>query len=48
MADGGFRFLLVAFQYLVGWGLINSVISMNLFSYQQIESIRWRSLVAIR
>ena len=38
IACGGFSFLLLPFQYLVGWGEINLVISMNLFHFQNIES----------
>jgi hypothetical protein len=33
MAGGGFVFLLLPFQYLVGWGIINLVISINLFLF---------------
>jgi hypothetical protein len=29
MAYGGFKFLLLTFQYLVGWGIINLVVSIN-------------------
>jgi hypothetical protein len=29
MAGGGFVFLLLPFQYLVGWGIFNLVISIN-------------------
>jgi hypothetical protein len=47
MAGGGFEFLLLTFQCLVGWGLNNLVISVNLFRYQHVESFRWRSLCAI-
>ena len=46
MACGGFRFLLLTFQYLVGWGLINLVIRMNLVRLVHIVSQRlmrlWR------
>jgi hypothetical protein len=38
MANGGFRFLLLPFQYLVGWGIFNLVISMNLFRYRHYEN----------
>jgi hypothetical protein len=48
MAGGGFTFLLLPFHYLVGWGIINLVISMNLFRFQQLAGYRCRSLVAIR
>jgi hypothetical protein len=48
MAGGGFRFLLVAFQYLVGWGFINLVLSMNLFRLVYFESYECGSLAAIR
>ena len=43
MAGGGFKFLLLTFQYLVGWGIFNLVISMNLFRYQQFENYQRRS-----
>jgi len=48
MANGGFRFLLLTFQYFVGWGLINLVISMNLFRFQQLENYQRRSLAPVR
>jgi hypothetical protein len=48
MAGGGFGFLLLTFQYLVGWGLINLVISMNLFRLVQFESFQCGSLTAVR
>jgi hypothetical protein len=44
MAVGGFKFLLLTFQYLVGWGIFNLVISMNLFRFQHIENYQRRSL----
>jgi hypothetical protein len=48
MACGGFRFLLLTFQYLVGWGLIKLVVSMNLFRWVHYESYQRRSLTAVR
>jgi len=48
MANGGLTFLLLPFQYLVGWEEINLVISMNLFRLVQIESWSRRSLAPIR
>jgi hypothetical protein len=45
MANGGLTFLLLPFQYLVGWGIFNLVISMNLFRLQQFESYQRRSLL---
>ena len=43
MANGGLTFLLLPFQYLVGWEGINLVISVNSFRYQQIKSYQRRS-----
>jgi hypothetical protein len=37
-ANGGLTFLLLPFEYLVGWGIINLVFSMNSFRYQQLEN----------
>jgi hypothetical protein len=48
MAGGGFTFLLLTFQYLVGWGIINLVIGINLFRFVYFENIQRGSLVAIR
>jgi hypothetical protein len=48
MANGGFRFLLLPFQYLVGWEKINLVISVNLFRWVQVESWSRRSLAPVR
>jgi hypothetical protein len=48
MADGGFKFLLLTFQYLVGWGIFNLVISKNLFRFQHIETYQRRSLAPVR
>jgi hypothetical protein len=48
MAGGGFKFLLVNFQYLVGWGIIKLVFSMNLFRLLYFESYQCGSLAAIR
>jgi hypothetical protein len=45
MADCGFKFLLLAFQYLVGWGKINLVFSMNLFRLVHYETYQRRSLL---
>jgi hypothetical protein len=46
IAGGGFRFLLLTFQYLVGWGIINLVISINLLRFVYFVSQRlmrlWR------
>jgi hypothetical protein len=38
MAGGGFKFLLLTFQYLVGLGIFNLLISMNSFRLVHIES----------
>jgi hypothetical protein len=38
MANGGFAFLLLPFQCLVGWGLINLAISVNSFRLVQFEN----------
>jgi hypothetical protein len=43
MANGGFKFLLLTFQYLVGLGIFNFVISMNLSSIVNIENYHRRS-----
>jgi hypothetical protein len=48
MADGGFKFLLLTFQYLVGWGIFNLVISKNLVRFQQLASYQCRSLAPVR
>jgi hypothetical protein len=48
IASGGLWFLLLPFQYLIGWGLIKMVFSVNLFRYQQFESYQRGSLAAIR
>jgi hypothetical protein len=48
MAGGGFKFLLLTFQYLVGWGLINLVISINLFCLVHVANLQCRSLAPIR
>ena len=48
MAGGGFKFLLLTFQYLVGWGIINLVISVNLFRWVHYENYQRRSLAPIR
>jgi hypothetical protein len=48
MAGGGFKFLLLTFQYLVGWGLIKLVFSVNLFRLVHFESYQCGSLAAIR
>jgi hypothetical protein len=44
MAGGGFRFLLVTFQYFVGRGVIKLVFSMNLFRLVYFESYQCGSL----
>jgi hypothetical protein len=38
IAGGGLTFLLLPFQYLVGWEEINLAISMNLFRLVHFES----------
>jgi hypothetical protein len=38
MANGGFEFLLLTFQYLVGWGIFNLVFIINLFRFVYIEN----------
>jgi hypothetical protein len=48
MARGEFRFLLLAFHYIVGWEEINLVISMNLFRFVYFENYQRRSLAPIR
>jgi hypothetical protein len=48
MAGGGFTFLLLTFQYLVGWEIVNLVISMNLFRLVHFENYQRRSLAPIR
>jgi hypothetical protein len=48
MANGGFKFLLLTFQYLVGWGIFNLVISKNSFRLVQLENYQRRSLAPIR
>jgi hypothetical protein len=48
MANGGFKFLLLAFQFLVSLVLINLVFSMNLFRFRQLETYQHRSLIASR
>jgi hypothetical protein len=48
MANGGVKFLLLTFQYLVGWGIFNWVISENLFRWLHIESYQRRSLAPVR
>jgi hypothetical protein len=48
MADGGFKFLLLTFQFLVGWEEINLVISLNSFRFKQLETYQRRSLAPVR
>jgi hypothetical protein len=48
MACGGFKFLLLTFQYLVGWGIFNLVISINLFRWVHVANYQRRSLAPIR
>ena len=48
MANGGLSFLLLPFQYLVGWEEINLVISMNSVRFQQLENYQRRSLAPVR
>jgi hypothetical protein len=43
MANGGLSFLLLPFQYLVGWEIFNLVISVNLFRFVYIENYQRRS-----
>jgi hypothetical protein len=47
MANGGFKFLLLTFQYLVGWGRINLVITKNLFRWVHVANLHCRSLAPI-
>jgi hypothetical protein len=48
MANGGLTFLLLTFQYLVGWRFIKLVFSVNLFRLVRFESWSRGSLAAIR
>jgi hypothetical protein len=48
MANGGLTFLLLPFQYFVGWEEVNLAISMNLFRFQQLETYQRRSLAPVR
>jgi hypothetical protein len=48
MACGGFWFLLLAFQYLVGLVKINLIISMNSFRLVHFENYQRRSLAPVR
>jgi hypothetical protein len=48
MAGGGFSFSLLTFQYLVGWGIFNLVISMNSFRLVHIDNYQCRSLAPVR
>jgi hypothetical protein len=48
MADGGFKFLLLTFQCLVGWEIFNLVISKNFFSRVHVAYYQRRSLAPIR
>jgi hypothetical protein len=48
MAIGGFKFSLLTFQSLVGWGIFNLVISMNLFRWVQVATYQRRSLAPVR
>jgi len=48
MANGGLMFLLLPFQYFVGWEKINLAISVNLFRFQQFENYHRRSLAPVR
>jgi hypothetical protein len=48
MAGGGFEFLLLTFQYLVGWGIINLVISKDLVRWVHVANLQCRSLAPIR
>ena len=43
MAGGGFSFLLLTFQYLVGWGIFNLFISMNSFRLVSFDNYQRRS-----
>jgi hypothetical protein len=48
LANGGLTFLLLPFQYLVGWEKINLAISMNSFRLMHIEIYQRRSLAPVR
>jgi hypothetical protein len=48
MANGGFMFLLLTFQFFVGLVFINLVYRMNLFRFQQFENYQRRSLAPVR
>ena len=48
VASGGLSFLLLRFLYLITMAIINYVLSMNLFRFQQLAGYQCRSLVAIR
>jgi hypothetical protein len=48
MANGGFKFLLLPFQYLVGWEEINLAISKNSFRLVYFENYQRRSLAPVR
>jgi hypothetical protein len=43
MACGKFKFLLLTFQYLVGWGIFNLDISKNLFRWVHVATYQRRS-----
>ena len=45
MANGGFTFLLLTFQYLDGWGIFNLVISMNSFRLLHYENYHLPAVV---
>jgi hypothetical protein len=48
MANGGLGFLLLPFQYLVGWEEINLPISMNSFLWLHYDTYQRRSLAPVR
>jgi uncharacterized membrane protein len=43
MANGGLTFLLLTFQYLVGWEIFNLVISKNLVRWMHVAGYQCRS-----
>jgi hypothetical protein len=48
MANGGLTFLLLPFQYLIGWEKINLAISVNSFRFQHFDNYQRRSLAPFR
>jgi hypothetical protein len=43
MAGSRLRFSFLTFQYLVSWGIINLIISINIFSWVHIAGLQCRS-----